>query len=114
MSVILHVAKYEQWEKAKLEGVYSNNSLDSQGFIHCSTSKQIVKVANDLFHGQKGLVLLYIASGKVQSEIRYENAGNGERFPHIYGPLNIDAVIKVAEFEPAKDGKFRLQKKCTF
>ena len=114
MSVILHIAKREYWEKAKLEGVYRGDTLDSYGFIHCSTSTQIVKVANDLFGAQKGLVLLYIVTSKVQSKIKYEFAGSEELYPHIYGPLNIDAVMKVVDFEPGNDGRFRLPKKWMF
>lgn len=114
MDVILHIAKREQWEKAKLEGVYRGDTLDSYGFIHCSTSKQIIKVANDLFYAQKGLVLLYIVASKVRSRIRYECSGSKELYPHIYGPLNTDAVIMVADFEPTKDGRFSLPKKCIF
>jgi len=112
MGVILHIAKLEQWEKAQLEGIYRIDTLDLKGFIHCSTSEQIVKVANDMFPGQKGLVLLCIDTSKVQSGIRYECAGTEELYPHIYGPLNINAVIKVANFEAQKDGKFRLPKEC--
>lgn len=111
MSVILHITKREQWEKAVFEGVYRGDTLDSQGFIHCSTPQQAVKVANAVFRAQKGLVLLCIAANKVQSEIRYEGgAGSEELYPHIYGPLNINAVVKVADFEPAKNGKFVLPK----
>jgi uncharacterized protein (DUF952 family) len=114
VSVILHIAKREQWEKAKLEGVYRGDTLDSQGFIHCSTSKQIVKIANALFRAQKGLMLLYIATSKVQPKIRYESSGSEELYPHIYGPLNIDAVIKVAHFEPARNGRFALPNEWMF
>lgn len=110
VSIIQHITKREQWEKAMLEGVYRGDTLDSQGFIHCSTPQQTVKVANALFLAQKGLVLLCIAANKVQSEIRYESAGSEERYPHIYGPLNVNAVVKVADFEPAKKGKFVLPK----
>jgi uncharacterized protein (DUF952 family) len=67
-------------------------------------------VANALFHAQKGLLLLYIATSKVRSTVRYESAGSEELYPHIYGPLNIDAVIKVAHFEPARNGRFALPK----
>lgn len=59
---------------------------------------------------KNGLVLLCIATNKVQSKIKYEGAGNGELYPHIYGPLNIDAVVKFADFKPAKNGKFELPK----
>jgi uncharacterized protein (DUF952 family) len=108
--VILHITKREQWEKAKVEGVYRGDTLDSQGFIHCSTSKQIVKVANAVYHAQRGLVLLCITTNRVQSEIKYESAGSEELYPHIYGPLNTDAVVKVLDFEPTEDGKFVLPK----
>jgi uncharacterized protein (DUF952 family) len=113
VSIILHVTRREQWEKAKKEGIYRGETLDSQGFIHCSTPQQVVKVANVLFPSQKGLVLLYIAISKVHSEIRYESGGDEEFYPHIYGPLNIDAVVNVADFEPAKNGKFVLPKEIT-
>ncbi|HTY75373.1 MAG TPA: DUF952 domain-containing protein [Candidatus Nanoarchaeia archaeon] len=113
MSVIFHIAKRERWERAMLEGVYRGDTLDSEGFIHCSTIQQIVKVANALFLAQKKLVLLCIATNKVQSEIRYEGTRSEELYPHIYGPLDLDAVIKVADFEPAKNGKFVLPKEIT-
>jgi len=93
--------------------VGGGDTLDSQGFIHCSTIQQIVKVANALFLAQKGLVLLWIAANKVQSEIRYEGAGSEELYPHIYGPLNVNAVVKVSDFEPAKNGEFLLPKEIT-
>ena len=100
--------------KAELEGVYRGDTLDLYGLIHYSTSEQIVKVANDQFRAQKGLGLLCIVTSIVRSKIRYECARSEELYPHIYGPLNINAVIKVADFEPAKDGRFRLPKKCMF
>ncbi len=108
--VILHITKREQWEQAKQLGIYRSDTLDSEGFIHCSTPQQVIRVANILFHAQKGLVLLYIDSDKVQAEIRYEGVEGRERYPHIYGSLNIDAVIKEHNFEPDKDGMFKLPK----
>jgi len=63
-----------------------------------------------LFKGQKGLVLLCIDSAKVKAEIRYEDIEGREKYPHIYGPLNVDSVIKVLNFEPNKNGRFKLPK----
>jgi uncharacterized protein (DUF952 family) len=108
MNTILHITKRQQWEKAKELNTYRADSLDSEGFIHCSKSTQIVKVANRFFHNQKELVLLFINSDKVQAEIRDEEAEIGELFPHIYGELNIDAVYQVIDFEAGKDGLFVL------
>ncbi|MEG4421360.1 DUF952 domain-containing protein [Microcoleus sp. LAD1_D5] len=107
MSVIFHITQSQQWEKAKQLKSYRGDTLDSEGFIHCSTLPQVVKSANKFFVGKTGLLLLCIDSGKVQSEIKYEDA-SGDSFPHIYGPLNVDAVLKVIEFEAGADGKFEL------
>jgi len=108
MNTILHITKRQQWEQAKDLGSYRADSLDSEGFIHCSKSTQIVKVANTFVFNQKELVLLFIDSDKIQAEIRYEPAEIGELFPHIYGELNIDAVYQVIDFEAGEDGFFEL------
>ena len=108
MSVILHITKRQQWEEAKPIGFYYSSTLETEGFIHCSKSTQIVKVANKFFTNQKELVLLFIDSDQVQAEIRYEPAEIGELFPHVYGELNIDAVYQVIDFEAGEDGLFEL------
>ena len=106
MSIILHITQREQWEQAKLVQSYRGDTLD-EGFIHCSTPLQVIKVANSFFANQKGLILLCIDSDKVRAEVKYEGF-EGEHFPHIYGPLNLDAVFRVVDFEPGKDGNFEL------
>lgn len=106
-SLILHICPSTAWAANK-NSEYRCPSLDSEGFIHCSTPEQTVEVANDLFRGQRGLVLLVIDAEKVVSSIRYEGAGNGKLYPHIYGPLNVTAVIRVEAFEPSADGTFEL------
>ncbi len=106
MELILHIAQREAWEQAKLEGRYDADTRATQGFIHCSTPQQIIKVANALYHGQKELVLLCIDPKKVNSKIRWEGSGKGEEFPHIYGPIDLHAIIKVVDFQPGTDGKF--------
>jgi uncharacterized protein (DUF952 family) len=107
MSLILHITARSQWQQAQQIGIYRADSLDAEGFIHCSTPLQVVRTANAFFTGELGLVLLCIDSDRVQPEIRYEIA-DGDRFPHIYGPLNLDAVTQVVDFEPNLDGKFEL------
>ncbi|BAY23831.1 hypothetical protein NIES2100_36230 [Calothrix sp. NIES-2100] len=108
MKNILHITQAEQWEDAKIIGSYRADSLDIEGFIHCSEANQIVKVANRFFFNQKGLVLLFIDADKVQAEVRYEEAEIGELFPHIYGELNIDAVFGAIAFDSGEDGMFEL------
>ena len=108
--MILHITKITEWEQAKAKGIYYSNTLDSEGFIHCSTTQQIEKTANTFFANQTGLILLCIDAEKVQSEIKYEAVGE-EKFPHIYGALNIDAVIDAIAFPPDANGKFKLPPK---
>ena len=108
MTTILHITKREEWEQAKFVGIYRGDTLESEGFIHCSTAKQVIKVANNFFHNQRELVLLCIDSDKVQAEILYEGVEGEELFPHVYGALNIDAVFQVVGFEAGEDGNFVL------
>ncbi len=107
MNTILHISKRQQWEEANNTGSYRAESLETEGFIHCSQASQITKVANRFFRNQTELVLLFIDTDKVKAEIRYEMA-DGELFPHIYGELNLDAVYQVIAFEPGEDGLFEL------
>jgi len=111
MGVILHITTREQWEQARRLGVYRGDTLESEGFIHCSSVRQAVPVANALYRGRSGLVILCIEAGRVEAEIRYEGADRGELYPHIYGPLEIEAVSLVLDFEPGEDGTFSLPQK---
>ncbi|MGQ4645980.1 DUF952 domain-containing protein [Lyngbya aestuarii] len=104
--IILHITQPQPWEQAKLQGTYRGDTLDSEGFIHCSTPLQINQVANTFFLGYKELILLCIDAERVQAEIRYEGLDGQNYFPHIYGPLNIDAVFQVLDFQSGEDGKF--------
>ncbi len=105
--MIYHIASLEDWRNALASGTYSTCSLDSEeGFIHASFKDQVLWVANSLFAGQKGLVLLKIEQALLRAEVRLEAAPEGEHFPHIYGALNLDAVQAAWQFEPGPDGRF--------
>jgi uncharacterized protein (DUF952 family) len=109
MDTILHIARRVDWETARTHPPYHADSLKTDSFIHCSTVEQVLKPANEMFHGQTGLVLLVIDTAKVQADIVYEDCyETGLEFPHIYGPLNVDAVVKIVDFPPNTDGTFSL------
>ncbi|MCG8404519.1 MAG: DUF952 domain-containing protein [Phycisphaerales bacterium] len=103
---ILHIISRDDWERARIGTDYRGDTLDTEGFIHCSTRDQIAKTANRFYPGRTDLLLLCIDPGRVTAEIRYEPAENHERFPHIYGPLNLEAVERTIAFEPDQDGLF--------
>ena len=114
--MILHLTSRADWLAAQPAGEYRTPSLQSEGFIHCSTEKQIVRVADSFYTGRHGLVLLVIDPARLHPKLRWERPAHPnqqadlphseEHFPHLYGPLNLDAVIKIQEFEPNPDGKF--------
>jgi len=115
-NIIIHLASNDAWLAAAKQGAYHADSLSTTGFIHCSKPSQVVYVANTFYHGQQGLVLLVIDSSKLEAELKWEppaepeptHARAGDLFPHLYGPLNLDAVTDVIPFEPAADGTFSL------
>lgn len=109
MSTILHITPLATWEQAVSAGELRPASLESEGFIHASTFDQVIRVANAFYTGQHGLVLLCIDPNRVNSPIQWEKAVDvDDTFPHIYGPLNVDAVVEVLAFEPDANGQFAL------
>jgi uncharacterized protein (DUF952 family) len=108
MKPIFHITPGQQWATAKNLGAYQSASLATEGFIHCSTLAQLAGSANRFFKGQTDLVILAIDSDRVQPEIRYEGAEANNLFPHIYGALNVDAVMEAIDYAAGTDGVFRL------
>ena len=109
MATIFHIAPKENWTKSRSRGQYSEESLQREGFIHCSTAEQVVDTANKHFKGQSDLVLLSIDTSDIMSVIAYQSSGDsGEEYPHIFGPINHDAVKDVIDFPASRDGTFAL------
>lgn len=93
---IYHITTLDQWGKAQEKGVYAADSLATEGFIHCSTEDQVAGVLERYYKGQTGLVKLTIDRSKVERPLIFELAGSiNEVFPHIHGPLNLDAVVAI-------------------
>jgi uncharacterized protein (DUF952 family) len=109
MNVLLHITTRAEWDAAQAAGEYRASSLDTEGFIHLSAPEQVLLPANTLFRGQTGLVLLVLDADRLTAPVRWEDLYNhGMEFPHLYGPLNLDAVTDVLPFEPGSDGTFTL------
>jgi len=104
--LILHITTRTAWTAAQQGGSYRAESLERDGFIHFSTPAQVAVVANALYRGRHDLVLLCALPDKLTAELRYEALGTPEPYPHLYGPLNVDAVVEVVAFPPRKDGTF--------
>ena len=82
-------------------------SLAAEGFIHASEDEaQAIGVANRRYANAGGLAALVIDEGRVRAEIKRETASNGERYPHIYGPLERSAVVGVRRLRRGGEGRF--------
>ncbi|MFG1622823.1 DUF952 domain-containing protein [Kribbella sp. NPDC049227] len=113
MATILHIAFVEHWEAAREAGSYRwstrGKSLDDGAtFIHASRPEQVAMVANFVYDDvAEPLCLLVIDTGRLVSALCDEDLdGIGISFPHIYGPLNLDAVVDVRPYERGSDGRW--------
>lgn len=96
MAIIYHITTKPEWEVARTKVYYEAPSLQSEGFIHCSEEHQLDEVLKRYFAGKKDLLKLVIDTDKLTSILKYELAPSvNEMFPHIYGPVNFDAVIRI-------------------
>jgi uncharacterized protein (DUF952 family) len=112
MARIYHIASRPDWEQALRDGSYMTStrgrSVADVGFIHCSDAGQVAGVANFVFADADDLVLLVIDPDRVHAKVQYDDVPDEPApYPHIYGPLNADAVIDVRPFGPDQDGVFR-------
>ena len=109
MGIIYHLTRLEAWESGKFQGEYRAPSLADEGFIHCCGDvAQMLEVANARFVGQDQVVALEVDTSLLGAEVRFEAARSGDIFPHIYGPLNPDAVVRVQPLTTGGDGKLFL------
>ncbi|PEX82650.1 hypothetical protein CN450_21750 [Bacillus cereus] len=107
MSMITKVITKRNWEVAKTIGEINESSLKEEGFIHCSLFEQALKVAVKHFSDEEEVLLLTIDPSLVQAEIKYELASNGQEYPHVYGVINVEAIIEVVPFFKEK-GEYML------
>lgn len=101
MSAIYHLTDPATWEAAVAAGEYRQStrgvSLEQQGFIHASLLHQVRKVGGFIYADTDELVLLEIDPGRLTAKVVVEpgEPGGTEKFPHVYGPVPVDAVVKV-------------------
>lgn len=111
--MIYHIALPADWDRATRIGDYRvstrDRTLDEVGFIHCSdTPDQVRRVANAFYRDlEEPLSLLVIDPDRLHASVVRESPDGGpELFPHLYGPLNLDAVVEAHDYRRADDGQF--------
>jgi uncharacterized protein (DUF952 family) len=114
--MILHITSRAEWNEAQKLGAYRAPSLETEGFIHCSTEKQVLHVANAFYRGRTDLVLLVIDEASLTPELKWEppagspapGISESDLFPHIFGSINLKAVVSVLDFVADSAGTFIL------
>jgi uncharacterized protein (DUF952 family) len=105
-TMIYHITLKSDWQLAGERGWYEASSLANEGFIHCSYQAQVADTANRYYAGVQGMVLLEIDPARLDSRWVEEKSTGDALYPHVYGRINLDAVDRVAPFEPQPDGRF--------
>lgn len=95
---IFHLAEPAEWVRST--DVYSPPSVEEEGFVHCSTADQLPVVARERYIDHNGLILLTVDPDALDHEtLVYEDVyGEGEEFPHVYGPLPTSAVVNTGPY----------------
>ncbi len=107
MDFIYHLTIPQAWAKALASGDYRAGSFVEEGFLHASTSEQVEASANRYFGGSQSIVALKIELGKIKAPLVWEESKHSATpFPHVYGPINLDAVVEVIPWERSAGGGF--------
>jgi uncharacterized protein (DUF952 family) len=106
MSTIYCLVPKAYWESFSGRHEYVPRDYEQEGFIHATKGDDLLKkVANRVYANYAGeLYVLVVAEDRVKSPIKYEQAKDGLLYPHVYGPLNTDAIIDVKRMEKRSEG----------
>jgi uncharacterized protein (DUF952 family) len=106
MDIIYCLCPAAYWEGYKDKAEYMPRDYEREGFIHATKGDDLlVKVANRVYRDFIGdLLLLVIDEGRIESEVKYEQAKDGKLYPHIYGPLNTDAIVQIKQMFKTENG----------
>lgn len=113
MRLIFHLVPRSTWEQTPRDA-YTDPSLMSEGFIHCSNADQVERVANLFFASCEELLVLHIDVDRLGAALRDEPAAaiggqdpfTGEMFPHVYGVIERNAIVAVEALQRGVDGRW--------
>lgn len=92
--LVYHIVLPEVWAAFDTE-LYRAASLESEGFIHCSFADQLDGVIERYYKDADSIVVLEIETDRLMSRVLNEPSTGNEIYPHIYGPINRDAIVGV-------------------
>ena len=99
--LIYHIVLPDAWAAFDTD-LYRHKSLETEGFIHCSFANQLDAVIERYYSREERLTVLEIETERLMSRMLKEPSTNSEIYPHIYGPVNRDAIVGVEWRKPAR------------
>lgn len=97
MSIIYKIVSAAEWRAAEAAGVFTGAAVDhADGFVHFSTAEQVRETAAKHFAGMDDLLLVAVDAARLGDALKWEVSRGGALFPHLYAPLALDAVSRVA------------------
>jgi uncharacterized protein (DUF952 family) len=95
--MIFHITTQHRWKQLSVDTNFAPETYVDENFIHCCEEHQVEGVLARYFKDQVNLLKLTIDESKLKASLRYERGPNQELFPHLYGEINKDAIIRVDE-----------------
>jgi uncharacterized protein (DUF952 family) len=105
--MFIYTATPGEWKDIQTRTAFHDARFLKEGFIHCSYPEQTLRVLNKHYRKEKTVLLLVIDPGKLAVPWTSEDLKNrGEAFPHVYGPINLSAVVASHDIHRGDDGQF--------
>lgn len=98
---IYHVVMPDYWQQFEGKDAFTPPTFEKEGFIHCCTKEQIDYVLSTYFVGVPEIILLKLDTNLLTAKLLVEPA-NGQHFPHIYGPINAEAIVNIEKIKSKK------------
>ena len=106
MDMVYKLARLPEWQEAERTGNFRGSPDDLRdGFLHFSAAHQLRATAEKHFAGQARLVLLTVEAAPLGAALQWELSRGGDRFPHLYGPLRRDQVLRAQVLSRGADGR---------
>ena len=107
--MIYKIFRAAEWSAASRETRWKGSAVDlKDGFIHFSTAEQAAETLANHFAGETGLILAEIDPAKLGAPLKWEPSRGGALFPHLYGSLPLDALVRTWPLLPGPDGEYVL------
>lgn len=90
-----HFVTQKQWDASVSAGIHAPPSLDTEGFVHLSTAEQVARTVERHYRDVRDLLIIELDPERFDADVVFEEGEPGERFPHLFGPVPLVAVVDV-------------------